>query len=52
MFETLYRRYDERYVYSAPALTAVTKRVEWEAESPAFANEAGPTLDYSVRLAN
>lgn len=51
-FKTLYRRYDERYVYSAPALSAVTRRVEWEAESPAFANEAGPALDYGVRVAD
>ena len=28
-FETLYLRYDERYVYSAPDLKSVTRRKEW-----------------------
>lgn len=36
-FETLYLRYDERYVYSAPDLSRVTRRVEWAPTSPALA---------------
>ena len=35
-FDTLYLRYDERYVYSAPDLKAVTRRREWAAFSPLF----------------
>ena len=35
-FETLYMRYDERYVYSAPDLKSVTRRREWSPASPIF----------------
>jgi len=35
-FETLYLRYDERYVYSAPDLKHATRRREWSAASPIF----------------
>lgn len=35
-FETLYMRYDERYVYSAPELKSVTRRREWSPSSPLF----------------
>jgi hypothetical protein len=35
-FETLYLRYDERYVYSAPDLKNVTRRREWSVASPLF----------------
>jgi hypothetical protein len=35
-FETLYMRYDERYVYSAPDLKSVTRRREWSQASPLF----------------
>ena len=35
-FETLYLRYDERYVFSAPDLKSVTRRREWSADSPVF----------------
>jgi hypothetical protein len=35
-FETVYLRYDERYVYSAPELASVTRRREWSASSPVF----------------
>ena len=50
-FDALYRRYDERYVYSAPALAALTRRVEWSHESAALAAAHAPVLDYRVRLA-
>jgi hypothetical protein len=35
-FETLYLRYDERYVYSAPDLKSITRRREWSPASPLF----------------
>lgn len=52
-FETLYLRYDERYVYSAPDLKSVTQRLEWSPDSPAFQDgENGPaSIDYAPRLA-
>lgn len=50
-FETLYLRYDERYVYSAPDLKSVTRRCEWSAESPALVSPPGGlALDYEPRL--
>lgn len=36
-FETLYLKYDERYVYSAPDLKSVTRRKEWSEASGIFA---------------
>ena len=50
-FETLYLRYDERYVYSAPDLKSKTRRIEWSPESPALESDISSTLDYEVRLA-
>lgn len=35
-FATLYLRYDERFVTSAPDLSAVTRRLEWTVDSPAL----------------
>lgn len=50
-FETLYLRYDERFVYSAPDLKSVTQRLDWAAESPALQTDQGfPEIDYPVRL--
>ena len=49
-FETLYRRYDERYVYSAPDLKSKTRRLEWSPESPALDSDVSTTLEYEVRL--
>ena len=45
-FDTLYARYDERFVVSAPDLTRVTRRLEWDPLSPALTL---PGLDYSPR---
>ncbi|MFG1265389.1 MULTISPECIES: hypothetical protein [Xanthobacter] len=45
-FDTLYARYDERFVVSAPDLSRVTRRLEWDPESPAFRL---PELDYRPR---
>ncbi len=50
-FETLYRRYDERYVYSAPDLKSKTRRIEWSPDSPALESDVNAVLDYDVRLA-
>jgi len=54
-FETLYLRYDERYVYSAPDLKSVTRRREWLPSSPVFDKEVAAvlaldTLDYQPRM--
>jgi hypothetical protein len=35
-FATLYLRYDERYVFGAPKLESVTRRLEWSPASPFF----------------
>lgn len=45
-FDTLYARYDERFVVSAPDLSSVTRRLEWDASSPGL-ELAG--LDYEAR---
>jgi hypothetical protein len=37
-FEKLYASYDLRFVYSAPALEAETRRLEWDPESPVLAH--------------
>lgn len=50
-FETLYTRYDERFVITAPKLAKGTRRLVWQEASPAF---DGPLLDelgYAPRLA-
>jgi hypothetical protein len=49
-FGTLYLRYDERFLYSAPDLQSVTQRLEWSAESPAFGEDSLIGLDYEPRL--
>lgn len=54
-FQTLYLRYDERYVYSAPDLKSVTRRREWSPESPVFEKNLAATfpvgvLDYQPRV--
>ena len=51
-FKTLYIRYDERFVYSAPDLKAVTQRVCWAPDSPAFSEDRMKEIDYSPRLAD
>ena len=56
-FDTLYMRYDERYVYSAPDLKSVTRRREWSPESRALTRDhlstmfPASTLDYLPRIA-
>jgi hypothetical protein len=36
-FSTLYRAYDMRFVYAAPALKSTTQRLEWAPDSPVLA---------------
>lgn len=51
-FETLYLRYDERFVYAAPDLKSVTQRLEWSPESVALQPESGfPVIEYAARIA-
>jgi hypothetical protein len=50
-FAQIYTRYDERYVYGAPDLKTVTRRLEWSAQSPALREELASSLDYQPRLA-
>lgn len=52
-FETMYLRYEERFLFGAPDLKSLTKRLDWAPNSPAFSSELGaeyPILDYVVRL--
>ncbi|MBX9601292.1 MAG: hypothetical protein K2X35_09815 [Bryobacteraceae bacterium] len=51
-FDTLYLRYEERYVYAAPDLKHTTSRIEWSRQSPALSlPEAAERLkDFSIRL--
>lgn len=49
-FDTIYRRYDERYVVSAPLLARKTRRLEWSPDSPAFREEQFHELDYRLRI--
>ena len=51
-FETLYLRYDERYVYSAPDLKSKTNRMEWSPDSPILGSLTNSNPGYQVRLAN
>ncbi|MGA7975353.1 MAG: hypothetical protein WCA36_21370 [Pseudolabrys sp.] len=56
-FDSLYLRYDERYVYSAPDLKSVTRRREWAKSSPLFdkalqAELPKLNLDYAPRVAD
>ena len=54
-FDALFRHYDERYVFSAPDLKRLTRRIEWSPTSPAFADarrasSRSPILDYKPRI--
>ncbi len=50
-FKTLYLRYDERYVYSAPDLKKVTNRLEWSPSSPALQPGVDRPLEFEPRVA-
>jgi hypothetical protein len=47
-FSTLYRQYDQRFIYAAPRLEPVTRRIVWDPDSPAFAE--GRALEYDARI--
>jgi hypothetical protein len=47
-FVKLYQQYDQRFVYAAPGLESVTRRLAWSEDSPALAE--GPPLEYEPRL--
>ena len=49
-FSTMYRRYDERYVVSAPLLAKRTRRIVWESDSPAFEAPPFQGLDYQPQV--
>ncbi|MBR7990751.1 hypothetical protein KDX04_33460 [Burkholderia cenocepacia] len=54
-FQTLYLRYEERFLIGAPDLKSVTRRIEWDPESPALSqfeidSNSLPTLDFSPRV--
>ncbi|MGF6244231.1 hypothetical protein P3T42_005996 [Paraburkholderia sp. GAS38] len=54
-FQTLYLRYEERFLIGAPDLKSVTRRIEWAPESPAFEqlmfeSDAVPVLDFTPRV--
>jgi hypothetical protein len=58
-FQTLYQRYEERFVYGAPLLAdrGLTTRLEWDPGLPVFTREATdakdwPQIDFNARLAN
>ena len=48
-FDKLYRRYDERYVVSAPQLAPITRRLEWSPDSSENRSQSFDFLDYRVR---
>ena len=49
-FSTLFRRYDERFVFGAPGLKSVTERLAWSRESPALVGEMAHP-GYEIRFA-
>jgi hypothetical protein len=49
-FETIYRQYDLRFVYGAPALAKATRRLGWDPDSPALSHETMENL--TPRLAS
>lgn len=48
-FEKLYKAYDSRFVYAAPKLERITRRIEWDADSPILGDSR--IVDFSVRIA-
>ena len=46
-FERLYAQHDERFIYGAPKLETVTRRLEWSPDSPALKSVAP---DYPTRV--
>jgi hypothetical protein len=46
-FETIYRQYDQRFIYAASGLESKTRRLEWHPDSPAL---QGFNMDYTARV--
>ena len=51
-FGSLYRQYDERFVYAAPDLKRLTARREWDRASTAFGAPVMAELDYEARVSS
>lgn len=51
-FGSLYRQYDERFVYAAPDLKRLTARREWYPASAAFSAPMMADLDYETRMSS
>ena len=49
-FDTLYQRYDERYVVGAPLLQSRTRRRAWAEDSPVLRDWLASELDYEIRI--
>ena len=49
-FDTLYRQYDERFVYGAPDLRRLTARKQWASTSAAFGARQVTDMDYEPRI--
>jgi hypothetical protein len=49
-FQDIYRRYDERFVYSAPDIQSRTRRIEWSPTSEAFQQKNRRQMDYEARM--
>jgi hypothetical protein len=47
-FSKLYAQYDQRFIYAAPRLEPITRRVSWDPESPALSE--GLVLEYEPRI--
>jgi hypothetical protein len=47
-FEKLYRQYDQRFVYAAPRLEKLTRRLCWDPNSPALKEDR--ILEYEPRI--
>lgn len=50
-FATLFRRYDERFVFGAPNLKATTGRLAWSEGSAVLKGDVARSLDYEIRVA-
>jgi hypothetical protein len=51
-FTTMYARYEERFVFSAPKLGKTTRRHEWARSSPLFEVQPLKALGYEPRFAD
>jgi len=47
-FETLYGQYEQRFIFAAPSLKTITRRLEWSPDSPVI--DDCRTAGYEVRI--